>query len=145
MFFYFASRILGKGTSAYRMRLERRATTDKPWLYRSRTIIWWAKRILLAVLVLLLSAFFLDQIATAAHFPLLLLAVPILAIHSWSRYPKRHIKPRLVSEAEASEPAATPGSQQAEQRDESVTVPAYVTRLPDGTIQIFPWQGQAPQ
>jgi len=143
MFFYFASRILGAGLSAYRARQERRATTDNPWLYRSRIIVWWAKRTLLAVLMLALSAFLFGQIATAIRFPLLWLAVPVLPIHSWRRYPSHHVKPRLVSEAEASEAAATPGPQQAEQRDESTTVPAYVTRLPDGTIQIFPWQGSA--
>jgi hypothetical protein len=137
---YILSRLFGKSRSAYAARQERRATTSKPWLHRVRTVSWWTKRVMLTLIVLVLGLFLLGQVGAALHFPWLALGALYLAFRSWRRYPRKHVKPVLVSAVEDGH-----GPPQAEVREESQTVPAYVTRLPDGTIQIFPWQGQAPR
>ena len=138
---YFLSRIFGKGSAAYRARQERRATTTKPWLHRVRTISWWAKRVALTLVVLLLAVFLLGQIGAAVRFPWLALGALYLAFRTWRRYPRRHAKPVLVSAVEGG-----PGPPQAEQREESQTVAGWITRLPDGTVQIYPMQkGQDPR
>ncbi len=137
---YLISRFLSRGNAAYRARQERRATTTKPWLHSVRTVSWWVKRVALTLVVLILGLFLLGQIGGAVRFPWLALVALPLAFRTWRRYPRKHVKPVLVAAVEGG-----PGPPQAEQREESQTVPAYVTRLPDGTIQIFPWQGQAPR
>ena len=138
---YLTSLLVRKGNSAYAARQERRATTNKPWLHRVRTASWWTKRSLLTLVVLLLAIFLLGQIGSALHFPWLALGALFLAFRSWRRYPRRHAKPQLVASVEGG-----PGPPQAETRGESQTVPGWITRLPDGTVQIFPMSpGQAPR
>ncbi len=130
---YLIARFLSKGNAAYRARQERRAHTAKPWLHRVRTVIWWAKRSLLTLVVLVLGLFLLGQVGAALHSPWLALGALPLAFRSWRRYPRKHIKPVLVAGIEGG-----PGPPQAEQREESQTVAGWITRLPDGTVQIFP-------
>lgn len=138
---YILSRLFGKGNSAYQARQERRATTTKPWLYRVRTVSWWVKRVALTLTVLVLGLFLLGQIGAAVRFPWVALVALPLAFRSWRRYPRKHVKPVLVAAVEGG-----PGPPQAEQREESQTVAGWITRLPDGTVQIFPMSpGQAPR
>lgn len=138
---YLISRFLSRGNAAYRARQEHRATTTKPWLHRARTVSWWAKRVTLTLVVLILGLFLLGQIGAAVRFPWLALLGLLQAFRSWRRYRRRHVQPVLVAPIQGGN-----GPPQTEVREESQTVPGWITRLPDGTVQIYPMSpGQAPR